>query len=308
MGIMIGDAMGMPVEMMTAKEIKEQTGGITGFIKPLQKRVKDTADLPAGTTTDDWALTKAVAESIIRCKGFDLLDVALAHVAEQETSQFGWGRNTRTGIEQIKLYFDSRGKEGRRPGVWRTDSVGCGNGVAMKVASLAVIRSNSSAPFEMGSLTHGDKEASVAANGMKVLLEEVIHHHLPDIELYTEQQFIYGHQFYKTEFSIKTKNLTDNELLFGPLENLIEKIGTGCNALESVPFSIALFIRNKNDFRKGMLEAVNAGGDTDSIAAMTGALIGANVGIGGIPEEWATFSKSFNEAIELGTKLHELNS
>jgi len=35
-----------------------------------------------------------------------------------------------------------------------------------------------------------------------------------------------------------------------------------------------------------MIEAVNAGGDTDSIACITGALCGARHGIGAFPERW----------------------
>jgi len=60
--------------------------------------------------------------------------------------------------------------------------------------------------------------------------------------------------------------------------------GTSCYCLESVPFAISVFFRHPTDFRAGIFEAVNAGGDTDSNASMVGALIGANVGMTGIPE------------------------
>ena len=51
------------------------------------------------------------------------------------------------------------------------------------------------------------------------------------------------------------------------------------------------------------MEAVNAGGDTDSIASMTGALIGFNVGIQGIPKEWIDYSSEFEKAIVLADEL-----
>ena len=41
-----------------------------------------------------------------------------------------------------------------------------------------------------------------------------------------------------------------------------------------------------NDYKNAILRAVNLGDDTDTVAAITGAIAGALYGIEGIPDEW----------------------
>ncbi|MDD3895312.1 MAG: ADP-ribosylglycohydrolase family protein [Syntrophomonadaceae bacterium] len=57
-------------------------------------------------------------------------------------------------------------------------------------------------------------------------------------------------------------------------------------ALGSVIFSLYLFIKQGSDPVKAILAAVNGGGDTDTIAAMTGALCGALHGSSAFPQSW----------------------
>ena len=45
-------------------------------------------------------------------------------------------------------------------------------------------------------------------------------------------------------------------------------------------------IMTTNDYKSAVLRAVNLGGDTDTIAAVTGALAGALYGVEGIPKDW----------------------
>jgi ADP-ribosylglycohydrolase len=87
---------------------------------------------------------------------------------------------------------------------------------------------------------------------------------------------------------------------------LIKRVGTSCFALESIPFSIAIFLRNLTDFRAGILEAVNCGGDTDSNASMVGAMIGANVGLKGIPKEWLEAVPDCQEALQLADGMYQV--
>ncbi len=55
-------------------------------------------------------------------------------------------------------------------------------------------------------------------------------------------------------------------------------------AVESLPFSILTFLRNRDSFEDCLYEAVSAGGDTDTISSMACALSGAYLGIESIPE------------------------
>jgi ADP-ribosyl-[dinitrogen reductase] hydrolase len=54
----------------------------------------------------------------------------------------------------------------------------------------------------------------------------------------------------------------------------------------TVPVVIQTWLRHQHDYRGGILEIVRCGGDTDTTAAILGAIIGASVGKGGIPSDW----------------------
>ena len=89
LGVMIGDAMGMPVETMKPEEILSATEGqgITTFTDAIQKGIKNQSNLNAGETTDDWQLTKKIALSLIEIGGFDLEDIAAKHIKAYHESQ-----------------------------------------------------------------------------------------------------------------------------------------------------------------------------------------------------------------------------
>jgi ADP-ribosylglycohydrolase len=308
---MLGDVLGMPWEMKSAEQILKLTNGegVTGRVEKAH-------------TTDDWNLTDACAKSLIRRGRFDLLDLALAHVSAMERSRDGWGKTTVRAVSKMRDYFHTRGTHGWSPYDIRSSielGKGRGNGVAMKVSPFVLwaICSNT-ALFEgpnpnrlfhlpdlmdqlllLGCMTHPDPQASIAACGLATFLESVVLEH-PSVmtgNIQERASWLLAQTINRTEliscgphsddrFGFRLQKLLDFDLLFGDISHLCQKIGTSSDALESVPFSLAIFLRHPNDFRTGVLEAVNAGGDTDTTASMTGALIGANVGSENIPAEW----------------------
>ena len=56
-------------------------------------------------------------------------------------------------------------------------------------------------------------------------------------------------------------------------------------ALASLAIALAAFF-SADDFEKGLVWAVNLGGDTDTNGAVTGALLGARLGAAAIPQRW----------------------
>lgn len=54
----------------------------------------------------------------------------------------------------------------------------------------------------------------------------------------------------------------------------------------TVPVAIYAFLRHPDDYRAAIEAVIRCGGDTDTVAAITGALVGARVGKAGIPAEW----------------------
>lgn len=54
----------------------------------------------------------------------------------------------------------------------------------------------------------------------------------------------------------------------------------------TVPACVFLWLRYRDDYAEAIRQAVGLGGDTDTVAAITGGLVGARVGAEGIPGEW----------------------
>jgi ADP-ribosylglycohydrolase len=54
----------------------------------------------------------------------------------------------------------------------------------------------------------------------------------------------------------------------------------------SVPAALFCWLRFPGDFRRAVAEVISLGGDTDTTAAITGAIAGATVGSVGIPADW----------------------
>jgi ADP-ribosyl-[dinitrogen reductase] hydrolase len=54
----------------------------------------------------------------------------------------------------------------------------------------------------------------------------------------------------------------------------------------TVPVALHGWLRHPEDFRAAVLGVVRCGGDTDSTAAITGAIVGAGVGRAGLPADW----------------------
>src|SRR5262249_35355692 len=54
----------------------------------------------------------------------------------------------------------------------------------------------------------------------------------------------------------------------------------------TVPVALYAWLRYPDDFRTAVQSAIRCGGDTDTVAAISGSLVGIRVGKAGIPEEW----------------------
>jgi hypothetical protein len=52
------------------------------------------------------------------------------------------------------------------------------------------------------------------------------------------------------------------------------------------PVAIFAWLHHANDFRSALTAALDCGGDTDTVGAIVGALMGARTGRNAIPQEW----------------------
>lgn len=338
LGVRIGDALGMPFEILAPEQIASITDpdGVTTFMSPQHrsdapKWTLALGSLKPGDHTDDWQMTRAGAKSLVRKSACDLMDLAREYVREHDLSDKGWGGTTRQGLAQIKEWFESSGAYGRNPtaviSIARRSAgkqTGLGNGVAMRIAPFGLWNSARSHNqcYEMvmsvGALTHEDFRASTGAfviamfiailaandsapmNSMR--LWEIFQNILIDIR---KRERVADGLFSNDLVSHRLQKILDLYRQDPQVHRAREELGTSSNTLESVPFCVATFLRHPTDFRAALKEAVEAGGDTDTNAAIVGSLVGANTGVEGIPREWRDFREDFQEAEELGRLLYE---
>ncbi|WP_344325276.1 ADP-ribosylglycohydrolase family protein [Kitasatospora putterlickiae] len=62
--------------------------------------------------------------------------------------------------------------------------------------------------------------------------------------------------------------------------------GSRTSAADTVPYALWCAARRLTDYRAAVWEAVAAGGDMDTVAAITGGVVAAHTGTAGIPEAW----------------------
>jgi ADP-ribosylglycohydrolase len=76
-----------------------------------------------------------------------------------------------------------------------------------------------------------------------------------------------------------------------------------CAIYHQLPAAYYLASRFADDFESAVLHAINGGGQNMSRAMLTGALVGAQVGLEGIPVRFIDGLENGQELLELAKKL-----
>ncbi len=101
------------------------------------------------------------------------------------------------------------------------------------------------------------------------------------------------------------KIINSFELRYEEPDKVFAQLGTSYLVHETVPSAFYCFSRYFDEPEKAIIEAVNAGGDTDSIACITGALCGARHGIGAFPERWIRGLEKLEFIEDIAGRLYE---
>lgn len=279
LGVFVGDALGSNVEGWTASQIAKTHGRIM--------------EIPADAqSTDDWQLTRAVAETMIAAGRIDMDALAEAHVTAYRQSHDRWGPTTKEAVRRLMA-----GKPWSESGLIG----GIGNGVVMKIAPVAAYCS-----------TLDDPQARAEAHRAVVMFAAMTHRnrlaiqaslaHVAAVEhcLRTAPADFHQHRFVDAVIaqSEQAARLVPPEpvvfedlsprlrLLHGfrdlDAARVIADFRGNSYVLNSLPFTYAFFLRQPFSFET-LLDIVNAGGDTDTNASMTGALLGALNGLAVFP-------------------------
>jgi len=239
--------------------------------------------------TDDTDMTLALAESLVQCGKIDADDIA-----RQFSLTCDLTRGYAGGTIKVILALRS-GEKWHRVGKIVFEKGSFGNGAAMRVSpvglfyhdDLAALRE---AAMEQAKVTHvhplGQWGAVMQACsvGLAVMqnskeplkVNKVIPHF---------REVLWGGPI---EY-IRALNKIEELLTQGkkrPSSEIVQSLGNGVEAHFSVPSACYLAAVYSPDFCDAIRAAVSLGGDTDTIAGMVGAIVGAHGGERGLPLEW----------------------
>ena len=84
----------------------------------------------------------------------------------------------------------------------------------------------------------------------------------------------------------------------------IAELGEGWTAEEALAVGVYCALRHREDFKCGVLEAVNITGDSDSTGTIAGHILGVILGEKAIPEKWRTNLREYNIVSRIADDLH----
>ena len=113
LGLAWGDALGRPVEFMSADAITAEHGRLDEMVG------NGTWNQQAGTITDDTEQAVCIARSVVEKRGFDPVDIATRFVAWYDSDPFDIGRMTMQSLSRLK-HGDEWNEAGKQ--VWEASS------------------------------------------------------------------------------------------------------------------------------------------------------------------------------------------
>lgn len=273
-GTAVGDALGLPMEGLSARRQARL------FPMPLRHRLL----WRWGMISDDTEHTLMVAQALLESSH----DLALFEQAFARKLRW-WLASLPAGVGFATLRAILRlwsGQPPRRSGVWSA-----GNGPAMRSAILGVFFVDD--PVARGlfvqaatEITHRDPRALTAALAVAETAAwmaqarddvEALLARLEGLGTYAEWPAIIARLRAALEEAAPVSAFA---------QGLGATKGVSGYALQSVPVAIYAALRHRDEFATAVSEVIACGGDTDTTGAITGALVGARVGVTGIPQEW----------------------
>lgn len=287
-GFIVGDAMGVPVEFEDREKlINKPVTSMLGY---------GSHDVEAGVYSDDTSMTLATMDSIIKQNGIinynDIADKFCNWVNNNEYTAtnkiFDIGMTTKYAL--IK-YFNNK-----------IDATMCGgrninengNGSLMRMLPIALycFYKNIKGDNEIFALVKNSSSITHAHDisilGCYIYVRYVI-------SLLETKNKISSYNFIKKlDYSmfIEEVKLEYSRILFSDISTLnindINSSGYVVNTLEAV-FWIIL---NCSNYNESIIGAINLGGDTDTIGAITGSIAGVLYGYDNISKRWISKLKN----------------
>ena len=294
-GLALGDALGMPTQAMSPEQIRAVYGRITGLVDGDASQPY-APGMPAGSVTDDTEQALLVASLLIRGRGSSSGRVAL-DAGEFAHALLAWedsmiergsldllGPSTKAALERVRAGEDPLTVGG----------AGTTNGAAMRVTPIGIAMSTADpeafadAVWSSCRVTHatrqGFQSAALVAAAVSMGIDAA-RSTTPDLRGLLWKALSYVDSLpergaWTPDPDVIAATRRAMQLVANPasssLECLVEQVGTSVASAQAIPMAFALLARDPSP--QALLDAANIGGDTDTIGAIAGAILGAALG------------------------------
>ena len=295
-GLALGDALGMPTQAMSPEQIRAVYGRITGLVDADASQPY-APGMPAGSVTDDTEQALLVASLLVRGRGSSSGRVAL-NAVEFAHALLAWedsmiergsldllGPSTKAALERVRAGADPLSVGG----------AGTTNGAAMRVTPIGIAVSTADpeafaeSVWSSCRVTHatrqGFQSAALVAAAVSLGIDAA---RSPSLDLrsllwkaVTYVDSLPERGAWTPDPDVVAATRRAMQLAVNPasssLECLVEQVGTSVASAHAIPMAFALLTRDPSP--RALLDAANIGGDTDTIGAIAGAILGATVGV-----------------------------
>ncbi len=300
LGCCVGDSFGRPFEGVARSDVR--------LSAQLDARA---AGAGPWDYSDDTEMMISVAESFLRCGRVEPMDLLNKMVSNYEPAR-GYGRG-------MKRVFKALHAGVRHDEIARSSWVegARGNGAAVRVAPLACAIHTGAALVAAAEtsarVSHGHPLAVGGCVLMALAVFRALRH--PAADNCNPFDFITDLRQSPHVDAVYARKLDQVlELLSAAAwpPEAAAALGSGPTAVESVPLALFAFARWIPSFEGVTLGAAGAGGDTDTITAMSCTLAGALLGEAAIPARWqanlVNGRKGRDYVLSLAERLCEWNA
>jgi ADP-ribosylglycohydrolase len=298
LGAAIGDAMGHPVEFLdSVQKIRAKYGaqGVTKFELFWDREGKHFAPY-----TDDTQMAEAVLRGL---NERSTLDATMRGIADRFVE---WARNPQgghrapgnaclAGCQALAAGADWSQAGGDKAG-------GCGSVMRAYPFGLVFVDDLQTAEewaVAHSKLTHRDPIALAACAAMAVGTALCVRG--VELRQTSSEMVAAACRHDATTAAMMAQAIDDARKGVGPEETLRRLRAWAAH--EAIAAAVYLLERNPDDPRAAILEGTNSPGDSDSIATLAGALVGARCGARALPAEWVRDVERADELLALALEI-----
>lgn len=288
LGLACGDALGRPVEFKSAEQIAAMYGTVTEMVGDGSHRQ------PAGTITDDTEMALCIARSLVEHGKFVPEDVAARFVEWYQDGPFDIGMMTADALRQLNT---GASWEEAGQAVWehRQEGQNAGNGSVMRCTPYALAYHNDPASLasvsrKSSAITHFDPRCQYGCAVLNLTVANLLHDRTDPLQTALTRVEADAPDELLTALTGLPKSVSEAEL---------QNNGYVVTTLQTALY----YGLTADSTREAIIEAVNRGGDADTIGAIAGAIAGARHGAGSLPTEWVEVLDRQDELNTLSEQL-----